>query len=249
MQSHTTGYPADEPSESSTAAQSPASPRAHQNRQYFVEDQSSSNSNMPFRIVAFTEGGNAPYPLHDSPQPSQQQYMVDLISGDRFQRHESIRQPDPKDYMRRYHPLPPPPVEIHEEDQDLPIIEPGIYDHLEIDTTKPGAYLELDFRDHEPKRPQSAAPAVPGRCDSIAPVKPLTLSKPDSAHRRSKSAANIPVLQTEDNESPYSANKVPSIAPDEFSPVLGGLHRLPSAPIRKPSRIRRLKRFFSGKKR
>jgi hypothetical protein len=34
---------------------------------------------------------------------------------------------------------------------------------------------------------------------------------------------------------------------DMFSPALGGLHRLESAPMRRPSRLGRLKRFFSYK--
>lgn len=190
---------------------------------------------MPFRIVAFAD--SAPYLLQESQASSQQQQMVDLISGERFQRVESFRQPIAEDFLRRNHPRPAPPVAVYKEDQHLPIFEPD--EHFESES----------FAHHEARRPQSASAISPQRSDSVAYTRTLSISKTDPSHRRSKSAADIPVVEAEAIESESNAKVVPDIGMDEFSPVLGGLHRLPSAPARKPSKLHRLKRFLSSKQR
>jgi hypothetical protein len=246
MASHTSWYPADDPSELMQSQQAAQMYFLQLNRQDRVEEQPVSMPNMPYRLVTST--GGAPYPLHDGDATTEQSHMVDFISGERFHRTQSIRQPVAEDFLhpQHPHPLPPPktyesgqymdviaPVEEHEEDQHIPIIEPD-------------SYFPSDHADPcNPPRPHTADAVDLGRRDTIATTKPTSMNLdtrvPDS--RRSKSA--IDVLDATDSEH----GEVPAMGADMFSPALGGLHHLRSAPSQRPSRLGRIKRFFSLKDR
>lgn len=196
---------------------------------------------MPFRLIAFPEG--APYPLDESHHAPEPLHIVDLVSGERFHRVDSIRQPVAEDFLRPNHPLPAPLIE-YDSDQDLPIIEP--YSH----------WNDVLADDHHLSRPERADNVNVGRRETIATTKPLNVVKAGPTHKRPKSAINL--LSHASHKSGTTAgpgtpvptpDPAPAIGDDMFSPVTGGLHRLESAPVRKPSKRGRLKRFFSLKHR
>ncbi|KAF2032479.1 hypothetical protein EK21DRAFT_109858 [Setomelanomma holmii] len=242
MNAHTTWYPADDPAdlEYDFRIQGyPASPQSFEPPYASPDDQSHSMPNLPFRFVTFGEG--APYPVHDSdhsmtqPQPA----IFDLLSGENWQRVGSIRQPVAEDFPRPQHPLPAPPVDQHDSDQELEIIEPDSY--LKYQPVI-GAATTTGTR--------------PGETESrhaLATSNLLTVSKPDEGLNRSKSESNMPPnfsrpLLKQSTEVSSTPPQVPTMGEDMFSVALGGLHRLPSAPARKPSKVSRLKRFFSSRK-
>jgi hypothetical protein len=225
MSSHTPWYPADEPE----STQPPAS--------YYQPPRTSS---MPFRLVAFPEG--ASYPLERS-QHAPEPFLVDLVSGERFHRTDSIRQPVAEDFLRHHHPLPAPPVE-YDSDQDLPVIEPISYWH------------DVDADDHHLPRPERADNVTVGRRDTIATTKPLNIVKTGPAHKRSQSVMNLPSHASYKPDATAGFGTpvptpipAPAISDDMFSPITGGLHRLESGPVRKPTKMGRLRRFFSFKHR
>jgi hypothetical protein len=191
---------------------------------------------MPFRLVAFSDG--APYPLDESQHTAEPSHMVDLWSGERFHRADSIRQPVAEDYLQPRRPLPPLPIEEHDSDQDLPIIEPDSYSH--------SVYAD----DHYLSQPKRADEVNLSRRDTIATTRSLSIVKTRLVHKRSKSAINLSTRTSQDFDTPESQGTpvpVAAMGDDMFSPVLGGLHQIPSVPARRPSKMSRLKRFFSFK--
>jgi hypothetical protein len=223
MSFHTLWYPADEPE----PIQPPAS-----------HYQPLRTSSVPFRLVAFPKG--APYPLGElqhAPEP----LLVDLVSGEPFHRADSIRQPVAEDFLRPNYPLPSPPVE-YDSDQDQPVIEPHSYWH---DMDADGHHLSRLGRADNVNVPQRA---------TIATAKPINVVKASLTHKRSKSVRNLPSHTSHKSDITESLDTpvptpvpAPAIDDDMFSPVMGGLHLLESVPVRKQSKMRRLKRFFSFK--
>jgi hypothetical protein len=81
----------------------------------------------------------------------------------------------------------------------------------------------------------------------------LSMSHPDAGPQRSKSQLYMPSrmlhqVSEQNSEVCSTPQRVLPIGNDMFSPVLGGLHRLPSVPLRKESKTGGLKRFFSFRK-
>jgi hypothetical protein len=239
MNPHTSWYPADDPADTEydfqkqgypTSAPAPAPP----------EERSMSMPTLPFRFVAFGDG--APYPVHESNHTMEpaKPFMVDMITGDQWHRGGSLRQPVAEDFLRTQHPLPAPPVEEHDSDQEMEIIEPDSYL-----THASGV---------EAQEANEAQQAGPDRHSTIGTSQPLTMSKPDAGPQRSESeldtpsrTSNIPDHEHEP-EVVDTPPRIPTMGDDMFSPVLGGLQRLPSVPVRKESKMGRLKRFFSFRK-
>jgi hypothetical protein len=223
MSSHTHWYSADEPE----STQPPAS-----------HHQPLRTSSMPFRLVAFPEG--APDPLEEL-KHAQEPLLVNLVSGERFHRADSIRQPVAEDFLRPNHPLPAPPIK-YDSDQDLPVIEPHCYWH------------HVDADEHHLSRPERADNINVAQCDMIATTKPLNIIRAGPTHKHSNSVMNMPSHTSHKSDTIASLDTpvptsvlVSAIGDDMFSPVTGGLHRLESVPVRKRSGMRRLKRFFSLK--
>ncbi|KAH7089279.1 hypothetical protein FB567DRAFT_440157 [Paraphoma chrysanthemicola] len=194
---------------------------------------------LPFRFVTFGDG--APYPVHEQLHhvDRQQPFMVDLLSGDAYDRGGVLRQPAPEDFLRQLHPLPAPLVEDHDSDQEIEIIEPDSYlDHAAVVKAKDTLGVE---------------PNGSRRHSTIAASKPLSMSHPDAGPQRSRSELDRPSRMLhqdseQDSDVGSTPQRVPTIGNDMFSPVLGGLHRLHSVPVRKESKMGRLKRFFSFRK-
>ena len=238
MNPHTTWYPADEPNDFMYDHEA-RQQRPSAYHEASPEEQSLSMLTLPFRFVTIAEG--APYPLHEVQQLAEQPFMVDLLSGDQWHRGGSIRQPVAEDYLRPQHPLPAPPVEEHDSDQELPVIEPDSYLDPSLSTVQ------------QSHQPHDVGTVSLGRRDTIATTKPFNIVKPDPAHKRSKSALALPshtarpssLAESGRMKREDTAVHVPSMTNDFFSPVLGGLQRLPSAPPKKESKSERLKRFFS----
>lgn len=180
--------------------------------------------NNPFRFVNF--GPGAPYPEHEGEEEHQQPYMIDMLSGEQWPRGGGkVRQPVAEDFLGL---------------RSVPAQEHGNYQEYEqdgpeyvTDAIEPLPYI--------PTLPSSnhtylTHPSDVGRHHSIATTKPQDTVKPDPVPKRSKSAADMPT-------------QPPPMANDFFSPVLGGLQRLPSVQ-QKESKGQRLKRIFSfGKRR
>jgi hypothetical protein len=177
----------------------------------------------------------APYPMHDQD--------VATYSGDGAHRaySDSIRQPIAEDFLRPQHPLPPPPIEEYESDQDLPIIEPDSHEYF--------------FSAPKPSRGgiQSYTPdsGTPTRRSTTANVKSHRIFGLAPAHKRSQSvlirpshalylanAQSAPELQI----TPVRVNTMSS---DMYQPALGGLQRI-SGIQRKVSKRDCVKRFIKG---
>jgi hypothetical protein len=147
--------------------------------------------------------------------------MIDLLSGDLYRRVGSIRQPV-ADFLQPQHPLWVPSIEEHDSDQELSIIEP--------DFCSPDALAT----DH-----------------ATAFTKPLNIVKAAATPKHSKPMLDIPSSSSNASQGSTMPNRrnngpsVPVIATDTFSSALGGLHRLTTAPTNKPSKLGRIKRFFS----
>jgi len=235
MQPHTSWYPTDDPAD--LLDHPPVSQQYERNDQERTGDGSVSTPNMPFRLVAFPDG--APYPLHET-YPIEQPHMIDLVSGDRFHRTESIRQPVAEDFLRPHRTFSAPPVRIVEADQHLDIIEP-IEEHAEDQTLpviEPDSYFRY-FPDSSTQSPHSDM----SRRDTIATTQPSNLLEVVREPKRSKSAADGRVAHN-----PAQA-EIPNIGADEFSSAHGGLHKLPTIPPKKVSKMTRIGRWFSGKDR
>ncbi|KAF2829487.1 hypothetical protein CC86DRAFT_190388 [Ophiobolus disseminans] len=223
MNTHTTWYPADQPDEAPQQLSPPYHPS--------MDDRSRSMPALPFRFVAF--GESTPYPDHEVQRPVPQPFMVDLLSGDQWHRGDSLRQPVAEDFLRLQHPLPPPPIEEHDSDQELPVIEPDSYFEDQPSSVQFHDVYATDL----------------GRSHTVATTKPLNIVKPDVAHRRSKSTLELALVVARPSftaraEYDDSLAHISPMPIDCFTPVMGGLQRLPSAPL-KMSKSQRLKRFFS----
>ncbi|EUC28935.1 hypothetical protein COCCADRAFT_107826 [Bipolaris zeicola 26-R-13] len=98
-----------------------------------------------------------PYPLHDETVHTQSTNIV----------HNSydiyLRQPTAEDFLRQQHPLPPPPVEVCDIGQDLPVIQPD-------------SYLEMDQLEQPIEGPSNSQP---GEIDTDTPTHPSTKSSPE----------------------------------------------------------------------
>ncbi|KAH4596640.1 hypothetical protein HBI56_172510 [Parastagonospora nodorum] len=235
MPPHTSWYPADDPAD--LLDHPPMSQQYHGHDQERMGDGSVSIPNMPFRLVSFT--GGAPYPLHET-YPVEQPHMIDLVSGDRFHRTESIRQPVAEDFLHPQRTFSAPPVKIVEADQHLDIIEP-IEEHAE-DQTLPMIEPDSYFR-YFPDSSTHSTHSDMSRRDTIATTQPSKLLKVGPEPKRSESAENGRVVHN-----PAQA-KIPNMGADEFDPAHGGLHKLPTIPLKKVSKISRIRRWLSGKDR
>jgi hypothetical protein len=235
MPPHTLWYPADDPAD--LLDHPPMSQQYHRHNQERMGDGSVSIPNMPFRLVSFT--GGAPYPLHET-YPVEQPHMIDLVSGDRFHRTESIRQPAAEDFLYLQRTFSAPPVKIVEGDQNLDTIE-RIEEHPEHQTLpviEPDSYFRY-FPDSSKYSPHSDM----SRRETIATTQPSNLLKVGSEPKCSESAADGRVAHN-----PAQA-KVANMGADEFDPAHGGLHKLPTIPLKKVSKMSRIRRWLSGKDR
>jgi hypothetical protein len=232
MASHTPWYPKDDPPECLDTEHSSTSQDLRPYRQTPTRERPGVSS-QPFRFVTYTD--DAPYPLHESAHHANQPGMIDLISGDVYRRVGSIRQPLAEDFLRPEYPLLAPPAKGHDSDQESSTVE--------LASCSPAAPAS----EHLAPRSLSAGAVV----HTPASTRPLCIVQAAPALRHSQSMVAIPsdsrnALQgsaTPDRRDKGSA--VPVIATDTFSSALGGLHRLPTAPTRKPSKLDRIKRFFS----
>ena len=159
--------------------------------------------------------------------------MVDLLSGDQWHRGGSLRQPVAEDFLR---PRPAPPVEMCDEETGTESIEPD--DWVDgVSATEPDSYFkDAPVTGQQPDHLQSHATELDRR-DTFAPLSIVIPPRPESA--KSESAIS------ERRDTP---TRVPAMANDFFSPVLGGLQRLPSVP-QKQSKSERVRRFFSFRRR
>jgi hypothetical protein len=201
-----------------------------------------------FRVVTRHQRASAPYPVDGA---TEQPFRIDQLSGDRWHRDGTIRQPVAEDFFRPQHPLPLTPVKEHDSDQDMEIIEPDSY----IDQSPvlgeriPPHPFQACFsdQDHPVSEPASYFDEVPSQGEHSVTLQD-TVSTTDND--RPRSAGNtlpqaseivIPRPVSEREDIPV---RVPTMGSDMFSPALGGLHRLPSTPVRKPSKRERFKCFL-----
>ncbi|KAJ6200205.1 hypothetical protein J3E72DRAFT_184744 [Bipolaris maydis] len=103
------------------------------------------------------ETRSPPYPLYDENVYTQSTHIVHCSHDTYF------RQPTAEDFLRQHPPLPPPPVEVCDIDQDLPVIEPD--SHVEMD--------QLEQPIEDPCNSQ------PGKMDAGTPTHPSTKSPPE----------------------------------------------------------------------
>jgi hypothetical protein len=244
MDSHTPRYAPDEPIGTMNNDQQRQTPAA----QCFL-----SMPEFPFRVVTMNESRA----LYSGDHADEQPYMVDLLSGDAWQRCAPIRQPVAEDFLQPHHPLPPPPVAEYDSEQDLPVIEPASY------LNEPSAIeSDSDLGDvlvnEEPVMSNQASSTDLSRRRTIASTKPLNIvKKPDPVHnKRSKSALAMsshaspsPVVTLRVDGYQDAPLRIRTIGSDMFSSALGGLHRLPDIAVRKESKRDRFKRFFSIRRR
>ncbi|KAF5847457.1 hypothetical protein GGP41_000219 [Bipolaris sorokiniana] len=100
-----------------------------------------------------------PYPLYDEIVDTQSTHIVHDAYDIYF------RQPIAEDFLRQNHLLPPPPVEVYDIDQDLPVIEPD-------------SYLEMDQLEQPIEGPSNSQL---GKIDADAPTHPSIESPPESS--------------------------------------------------------------------
>jgi hypothetical protein len=177
----------------------------------------------------------APYPMHDQD--------IAAYSGDGVHSvySDSIRQPTVEDFLRPQHPLPPPPIEEYESDQDLPIIEPDSHEYF-FSAPKPsrGGIRSYNPDSGTPTRRSTTANIKSRRVFGLAPT-----------HKRSQSVLIRP------SHALYLANpqsapelqitpvRVNTMSSDMYQPALGGLQRI-SGIQRKVSKRDRVKRFIKS---
>jgi len=147
-----------------------------------------------------------------------------------------IRQPTAEDFLRSDHPLPAPPAEEYDSDQDLPIIEPDSF------LPESSNHTHLDDLSQQPV-------AAPKRhSTTAAAAKTTCISEEKSKHKRPQSGINIPPnasgLEHESVVSEHHSTpvRVPTISSDMYQPALGGLQRV-SGVQRRDSKRDRVKRF------
>ncbi|KAH7551776.1 hypothetical protein BM1_09410 [Bipolaris maydis] len=92
------------------------------------------------------ETRSPPYPLYDENVYTQSTHIVHCSHDTYF------RQPTAEDFLRQHPPLPPPPVEVCDIDQDLPVIEPD--SHVEMDQ------LEQPIEDPCNSQPAAYNPSI-----------------------------------------------------------------------------------------
>ncbi|EUC40692.1 hypothetical protein COCMIDRAFT_30398 [Bipolaris oryzae ATCC 44560] len=98
-----------------------------------------------------------PYLLYDENVDTPSTYIVQSAHDIYF------HQPTAEDFSRQHHPLPPPPVEVYDIDQNLPVIEPD-------------SYLEMDELEQPIKGPGDSRPC---NTDADTPTHPSTPSPPE----------------------------------------------------------------------
>jgi hypothetical protein len=232
MASHTPWYPEDDTPAYLDTEYPSTSQGPHPYHQAPTQERPGVSS-QPFRFVTYTD--DAPYPLHESAHHANQPGVINLLSGNLYRRIGSIRQPLAADFLRPDYPLPAPPAKGHDSDQESSTVEPDFY--------SPAAPAS----EHLASRSHSAGAVV----HTPASTRPLCIVQAAPTLRHSQSMVATPsnsggALQgsaTRDRRDNGPA--VPVIATDTFSSALGGLHRLPTAPTRKPSKLDRIKRLFS----
>jgi hypothetical protein len=174
-----------------------------------------------------------PYPLHD--QYTNQRSM----SGVDGTRSGSIRQPTADDFLRPDHPLPAPPTEEYDSDQDLPVIEPESYLPESFHTAQANAQSQYAF------------PVTPKRHHTTATVNVPHEVETRPKHKRSQSELIPPsyasALSFEPRVSEHHSTpvRVPTIGVDMYQPALGGLQII-SGVHRRDSKRDRVKRFMSN---
>jgi hypothetical protein len=203
---------------------------------------------FPFRVVTGHERASAPYPVDGA---TKQPFMIDQLSGDRWHHGGTIRQPVAEDFIRLQHPLPLPPVEEHGLDQDPEIIEADSYiDKLSVVGEQIAPHpFQACFSDQDlpVSEPASYFDEVPSQDEHSVTLEDTASaantdrpkSVPNTLLRALNFVDSIPASQR--SESPV---RIPTMGSDTFSPALGGLHRLPSTPVRRPSKRERFKRFL-----
>lgn len=185
-----------------------------------------------FRFVTF--GPGAPYPEHDM-QQQPQPFMIDMLSGEQWQRGGELRQPVAEDF------LVPSRIDGRVQGYDAEDEEYGDYEDKPLPDLPVEAMKRDPWADSIEPEPYIAVPqtsqAGPSdivRHNTIASSKPHNTLSLDPAPKRSKSAVGVAGAPVQ----------VSPMANDFFSPVLGGLQRLPIVP-QKESKSQRFKRMFS----
>ncbi|KAF1831073.1 hypothetical protein BDW02DRAFT_70307 [Decorospora gaudefroyi] len=176
-----------------------------------------------------------PYPLHD------QDVETDSSGGVHSSYSSPVRQPKAEDYLRPQHPLPAPPTEEYDSDQDLPVIEPDSYVHENL-SNRPKMH-HTEAHTHTPDA------LVPNRRSTVANGKPHHTVGIAPAQNRSQSVlvqpSRAPSLAYESSASARqnTTARVHTMSSDMYQPALGGLQRI-SGIKRTDSKRDRLKRFM-----
>jgi hypothetical protein len=145
----------------------------------------------------------------------------------------SVRQPTAEDFLRPQHPLPAPPIEEYDSDQDLPIIEPDSHEYF---FSPPNTH-------HTGVQPQTSNPDFPARHLITANAKSHRVPGSKPAHRRFQYALAGPSQSgSEHQNTPVRVNTMNS---DMYQPALGGLQKI-SGIQRKDSKRDRVKRFMKN---
>ncbi|KAF1944318.1 hypothetical protein EJ02DRAFT_420399 [Clathrospora elynae] len=173
-----------------------------------------------------------PYPVHD-------QDFDTSGMGPQHGFNSFYRQATADDFLRPQHPLPAPPVEVYDSDQELPVIETDSYLH-EDQLNEPGAYNAIEFN--------TSNAAALGRCQSVfnAESNHMLLLAPAHQHSETVTSGGLyvssPLLEPMMSEPAGAVVRVQSMDSDMYQPALGGLHNI-SGIKRKDSKRDRVKRF------
>lgn len=174
-----------------------------------------------------------PYPLYDEDEDVSSENI-------RYNYHStSFRQPTAEYVLRPQHPLRPPPVEEHNSDQNLPVVELDSYlqgDSVQLHDDHPINPQLADRNTSVPRRPSPE----PGRT-STCHDELVTTNECSQSESLPPSDASLQVSQspTVDQHA-----RVQSIDSDMYQPALGGLHKI-SEIQRKDSKRNRFKRAMS----
>ncbi|KAH6882186.1 hypothetical protein BKA58DRAFT_433959 [Alternaria rosae] len=172
-----------------------------------------------------------PYPLHGHDTDDHSKGAMQGNSSG------SLRQPTAEDFLRSNHPLPAPPTEEYNSDQDLPVIEPDPYLPEGLKEGHLGGLSQQSMA--APKRHYTTA-ATAAKTSRISQEKPK--------HKRARSEliapSHAPSLEHEPSMSEHHSTsvRVPTISSDMYQPALGGLQRV-SGVQRRNSKRDRVKRF------
>jgi hypothetical protein len=176
-----------------------------------------------------------PYPTHN--------HDVAKYSRDGTHRacSESIRQATAEDFLRPQHPLPAPPIEEYDSDQDLPVIEPDSHEYF-LSAPK-GYHLVIPSPTPDPNVPTRRSTTANARSRRIFGLAP--------APKRTQSIlvgpSQAPSLANEQSASEQqdSLKRDNTMGNDMYQPALGGLQST-SRIQRKDSKRDRVKRFMNG---